>query len=127
MPVDYKLYHPKWGLIRLLIKRRAGNCCEHCKAENGTLHVHLADGQTGVPATRPIQGQAARSAQAAGLRLVLIQCGVAHLDQDRANNRFSNLAFLCRGCHLKYDMPYNKGKIQMTRRYGKRKGQIGLF
>ena len=76
---------------------------------------------------RSIQGEAAKRAQAAGMRLVMIQCGVAHLDQDRDNNRFDNLRFLCRACHLAHDMPYNQGKIQMTKRYGKRKGQIGLF
>lgn len=123
MPADIRRdYHPKWTLIRRLIARRADNQCEHCKAVNGTLHVHLPNGQT-----RPIRGEAAKRALAAGLKLVMIQCGVAHLDQDRDNNRFTNLAFLCRGCHLKHDMPYNQGKIRMTKRYGKRVGQTGLF
>jgi hypothetical protein len=33
MPVDYKLYHPKWSLISYLIRvKRANNCCEWCDA-----------------------------------------------------------------------------------------------
>lgn len=104
MPVDYKQYHPKWSLIRRLIARRANNKCEHCGATNGDY-----------------RGQ--------GLKITLIQCGVAHLDQDRNNNRFSNLAYLCRACHLAHDRPYNQVKIQITKRFGKNylAGQLKLF
>lgn len=79
MPIDYKKYHPKWSLISRLIRfHRAGGKCEWCKAENGQPH----------PDT--------------GSKVILT---VAHLDRNRNNNRFGNLAALCQRCHLNYDRP----------------------
>jgi hypothetical protein len=40
---------------------------------------------------------------------------VAHLDQDKGNNRFSNLAALCQRCHLNHDRSRNIEK----RKYGR--------
>lgn len=81
MPIDYKKYHPKWFLISRLIRfTRAKNRCEKCSAENGLPH--------------PVTGK----------KVVLT---VAHLDRDRTNNRFHNLAALCQRCHLNYDRPQN--------------------
>ncbi|QIX60894.1 hypothetical protein HER32_06760 [Hymenobacter sp. BT18] len=89
MPIDYKNYHPKWSLISRLIRyHRAGNRCEWCLAENHQPH----------PAT--------------GSKVILT---VAHLDRDRRNNRFGNLAALCQRCHLNYDRPQHT----QNRRYGK--------
>lgn len=77
MPINYKLYHPKWSLISRLIRfRRANNKCEWCGAENYQPH--------------PITGS----------KVILT---VAHIDQDRDNNRFWNLAALCQKCHLGHD------------------------
>jgi hypothetical protein len=77
MPIDYRDYHPKWSLISRLIRfRRAGNRCEWCSAENYQPH--------------PITGS----------KVILT---VAHLDHDRNNNRFCNLAALCQRCHLGHD------------------------
>ena len=116
-------YHPKWSLIRRLIQRRAGDACEHCGAQNGDMYA--TDPETGV--CRAVSGHDARTSLREGWRIVMIQCGAAHLDQDRDNNRFDNLAFLCRACHLNHDRPFNQGKIQMTKRYGRREGQGNLF
>jgi len=89
MPINYNDYHPKWSLISRLIRyRRAGNCCEECGAENYQPH--------------PVTGS----------KVVLT---VAHLDQDRSNNRFSNLKALCQRCHFEHDRPYNI----LKRKYGK--------
>ncbi len=77
MPINYRDYHPKWSLISRLIRfRRAGGCCEWCGAENYQPH--------------PITGS----------RVVLT---VAHIDRNRNNNRFDNLAALCQRCHLGHD------------------------
>lgn len=77
MPIDYKNYHPKWSLISRLIRfRRAGNKCEWCGAANGKPH----------PVTQS--------------KVVLT---TAHLDRNRNNNRFWNLAALCQRCHLNHD------------------------
>lgn len=89
MPIDYKEYHPKWKLISRLIRfKRANNRCEWCNAEN--YHPH--------PQT--------------GSKVVLT---VAHIDHDKTNNRFSNLAALCQKCHLNHDLPHH---IE-NRKYGR--------
>lgn len=89
MPIDYKKYHPKWSLISRLIRfHRAKNKCEWCGAENYQPH--------------PITGS----------KVVLT---VAHIDQDKNNNRFYNLAALCQKCHLGHDM----GQHVNNRKYGR--------
>lgn len=89
MPIDYKHYHPKWTLISRMIRfRRAGNRCEWCGAINHLPH--------------PITGN----------KVVLT---VAHIDRNKANNRFSNLAALCQRCHLKHDMKQHVD----NRKYGR--------
>lgn len=90
MPIDYSEYHPKWSLISRLIRfHRAGNCCEWCGAQNYEPH--------------PVTGS----------KLVLT---VAHLDRDKDNNRFANLAALCQRCHLNHD---RQSHIE-SRKYGRK-------
>lgn len=82
-------YHPKWRLISKLIRfKRAKNKCEWCGAPNYKPH----------PKT--------------GGKVVLT---VAHIDHNKANNKFDNLAALCNKCHLKHDLPQH---IQ-NRKYGR--------
>lgn len=89
MPIDYKKYHPKWKLISRLIRfRRAQNKCEWCCAENGQPH--------------PVTGS----------KVVLT---VAHIDRDKENNRFENLAALCQKCHLGHDAKQHAD----NRKYGR--------
>jgi hypothetical protein len=89
MPIDYKEYHPKWRLISKLIRfTRAKNKCEWCDAENGKPH----------PKT--------------GSTVVLT---VAHIDHDKTNNRFNNLAALCQKCHLGHDIKQHVD----NRKYGR--------
>lgn len=89
MPIDYKEYHPKWSLISRLVRfKRAENKCEWCGAVNYEPN----------PAT--------------GSKVVLT---VAHIDHDKANNKFSNLAALCQKCHLGHDLQHH---IQ-NRKYGR--------
>ena len=89
MPIDYKKYHPKWKLISKLIRfKRAQNKCEWCGAQNYEPH--------------PITGS----------KVVLT---VAHIDQDKTNNRFHNLAALCQKCHLGHDINQHVA----NRKYGK--------
>lgn len=78
MPINYKDYHPKWKLISKLIRfNRANNRCEWCGAQNKYPH--------------PITGS-------------IVILTVAHIDRDKTNNRFSNLAALCQRCHLGHDI-----------------------
>lgn len=89
MPINYKDYHPKWKLISYLIRFvRAKNKCEWCEAENYQPH--------------PITGS----------KVVLT---VAHIDQDKNNNRFNNLAALCQRCHLWHDRHQHAN----NRKYGR--------
>ena len=79
MPCDYSKYPENWEWIRSCILARAGNRCELCGAENGKPHWKT------------------------GSKVVLT---IAHLDQDRENNKKYNLAALCQRCHNKIDLPY---------------------
>lgn len=94
MPVDYKSYHPKWKLISRLVRfKRANGRCEQCGAEHLKPH--------------PISGKRTSLA-------------TAHLDGDRNNNRFHNLAALCQKCHVRHDI-----KQQLwNRKYGKETAYI---
>lgn len=99
MPINYSDYHPKWSLISRLIRfKRAQNKCEWCGAENYKSH--------------PVTGS----------KVVLT---VAHIDHDKTNNRFNNLAALCQRCHLRHDI---KQHVQ-NRKYGRnwKKDQLNLF
>ncbi len=98
MPIDYKEYHPKWPLISRLVRfKRAGNECEWCGAKNYEPH--------------PIIGS----------KVILT---VAHVDHDKNNNRFDNLAALCQKCHLNHDLPQHIN----NRKYGRnwKKNQLRL-
>lgn len=88
MPIDYKQYHPKWSLIRRLILKRADNRCEWCGIENYSPH--------------PLNSY----------KIVLT---IAHIDHDKSNNRFDNLAALCQACHLNHD----RQQHIRNRRYGR--------
>ena len=79
MPCDYKEYPENWEEIRQAILVRAENKCELCGAENGKPHWKT------------------------GSKVILT---IAHLDQDKENNKGYNLAALCQRCHLKIDLPY---------------------
>lgn len=89
MPIDYRKYHPKWSLISRLIRfKRANNKCEWCGAVNYEPH--------------PVTGS----------KVILT---VAHIDHNKDNNRFDNLAALCQKCHLNHDLPQHVN----NRKYGR--------
>jgi hypothetical protein len=90
MPINYAEYHPKWSLISRLIRfHRAKNKCEWCGAENYQAH--------------PVTGS----------KVILT---VAHVDHNKNNNRFFNLAALCQRCHLTHD----KEQHADNRKYGRK-------
>ena len=89
MPINYSQYHPKWSLISHLIRfRRAERKCERCKCEY--LKSHRRTGHRVILAT-------------------------VHLDHDRTNNDFSNLAAFCQWCHLWWD----RRNHVYSRKYGR--------
>ena len=83
MPCNYKDYHPNWREISISIRRREGNRCKLCNAENGKPHWKT------------------------GSKVVLT---VAHLNHNKNDNRGYNLAALCQRCHLIIDMPNHVDK-----------------
>ena len=89
MPVNYTLYHPKWPLISRLVRfQRAGGKCERCSCRHDRPH------------------------RSRGYRVSL---ATVHLNHDRTDNRFSNLAALCQGCHMWWDHK----RHMYNRKYGK--------
>lgn len=89
MPIDYKNYCKDWKKRSLFIRTyRAKNKCEFCGCQNKEPH--------------PITGS----------KVVLT---VAHLDRNRDNNSFFNLAALCQRCHLNHD----KWQHVSNRKYGR--------
>lgn len=138
MPVDYSEYHPKWTLIVRLIRKRAGNRCEgcekfpDCRAENGSFYPDTGEFvqkkfsrtlQLQIFPNEPIAFTGDDYEVYPGS---VVQLGCAHVDGDIENNRFSNLKYWCRRCHLSHD----RGDNIMRRRYGKkysRKHQLKIF
>jgi hypothetical protein len=92
MPIRKELRHfyrtPQWFAARIAVRKRAGDRCEHCNASNGT--------------TAMLRSSRRR------LHRVEIQCGCAHLNGAAGDDRPDNLAWLCRGCHLRHDREFHK-------------------
>ncbi len=74
------LYPTNWREIRARIQARAGDRCEWCGVENGSMR--------GDPVVR---------------KPVKIVCTTAHLNHNVEDNRDENLAFLCQKCHNGHD------------------------
>lgn len=113
MPIDYSKYHPKWKLIsRLIRKHRAKDCCEWCGLENAAIihrtrrHPFYRYATTEEFAEYDRRRKAGQKMWPAlqYLGLTRIVLTVAHLDRDKDNNRFWNLAALCQRCHLSHDI-----------------------
>ena len=103
MPIRKELRHlyktPEYKAARAACRDRAGDRCEQCGGGNRQVGYR-------------IDGKFLRLALGLrlldGKRMVLIQCGCAHLDNDPTNNAPKNLAWLCRGCHLHRDKPFHR-------------------
>lgn len=102
MPINYNHYHPKWTLIRRLILKRAGHCCEKCGRPNGAEIPQL-----GLQLPAPslfffMDPELAETITTQGTRKVVLT--VAHIDHNRYHNEFSNLKAFCQKCHLAHDL-----------------------
>lgn len=120
MPIDYSEYHPKWTLISRLIRfYRANNKCEWCGVPNYQLIYRYANGRKWDYFPEDHQGDALLLD---GFKPVKIILTTAHLDHNKNNNRFWNLAALCQKCHLNHDRHRHVAK----RLYGYGVGQLKL-
>ena len=101
MPIraeDRHLYTgPKWQLVRAQVRERAGDRCENCGAKNGATYLR------GKVTSYQIAPQDRHDAELQGNKVVLIQCGAAHRNGIPGDDRPLNLAWWCRGCHLRAD------------------------
>lgn len=124
MPINYKEYHPKWSLISKLIRfRRAKNRCEKCGILNGSVVKRLPDGTWINPGAQDwdmihsrikySRSNMTESLKYHGFTKVVLT--VAHIDHNKENNRFGNLAALCQRCHLTHD----KHQHTSNRKYGR--------
>lgn len=89
-PENKARYPANWKHIRARIQKRAGNKCEECGVQNGSLR-----GST------------------------VIVCTTAHLDHQPENCSDDNLRFWCQKCHLSYDQKHHLQTAYQTRREGK--------
>lgn len=131
-----ELYHPKWSLIRRMIKRRAGGRCEACGVEAGCYIVRTAPFSWRYATEDEVRRLYeltkhwdrrrkrvwGRRRALKYLKLTYVHLQVAHLDRDRQNNRFWNLKALCPAHHLLYDYPQHL----RSRRYGREHTNVQL-
>ena len=107
MPIRKEFRHlyrgPQWKATRTAIRERAGDRCEHCHAPNGSLGYFLPNGKFiehrkgwFPPANFP------------EAKLILIQCGCCHRNNVAGDDRHENLAWWCRGCHLRADRGHHR-------------------
>lgn len=122
MPCNYNEYHPKWPLIIRMVKRRDGNRCKWCGIPNKVIVVRLPDGTTRNVLSREWQeynqyrrGGYSKSQALKILGFTKVVLTVAHIDHDKDNNRFDNLAALCQRCHLQHDSKQHVA----NRKYGR--------
>jgi len=114
MPIDYSQYHPKWSLISRLIRfKRAENKCEWCGVPNYAIIYRPVKGSDEWRIWP--EGMLGEVLWVDGYKSTKIILTVAHIDRDKTNNKFSNLAALCQRCHLKHD---HKQHIA-NRKYGR--------
>jgi hypothetical protein len=121
MPINYKEYHPKFSLISRLVRfKRAGNKCEWCGVPNHTWIYRYDNGRKWdyMP-----EGHEADALALDGYKFTRIVLTTAHLDHNKHNNRFWNLAALCQKCHLGHDRNRHIDK----RKYGAGKGQLKIL
>jgi hypothetical protein len=82
----------EWRAIRVrIVVDRARYRCEHCNEQAGQPYLNKRK------------------------KWCTVQLGVAHLDQDPTNNADSNLAALCRACHLAHDRATHTEHAHFTR------------
>lgn len=124
MPIDYSEYHPKWSLISRLIRiYRAKNHCEWCGIKNAALIKRLKHGKYREACQTDLDmiynrikyshSSITESLKYHGFTRIVLT--VAHIDHDKTNNDFKNLAALCQRCHLNHDLKHHIS----NRKYGR--------
>ncbi len=106
MPIDYKKYPVNWkDTIRPAILKREQYKCKFCHINHRAVG-YRDDKGTFIECDSHMEWWACK----VGKKVFVIYLTIAHLDQDRTNNDYSNLAALCQKCHLNHDRPTNQVK-----------------
>lgn len=128
MPCDYKKYHPEWkSRIRPDILERDNYCCKFCGVENYSYGYRDKNGN--FVSEKKFNGLNSSDGDwlfngrfPKRIRVILT---IAHLDHDKTNNDYDNLAALCQKCHLGIDLKHHMANARETRT--KKKGLQNLF
>ena len=115
MPINYKDYHPKWSLIRKLVLKRDNYCCKWCGAPQYAFIYRTKKDKESKEWNYAPEGHMVDEMEGFGYKVTKIILTVAHLDHDKTNNRFWNLAALCQKCHLNHD----RKQHALNRKYGR--------
>lgn len=105
-------YPENWNdVIRPAILARDGFRCDDCNACHRDTGYYV-DNQFFVLHDQFQIDWAKRQ----GFKVTKIHLQIAHLDQNPANNDYSNLRAKCPKCHLRFDNLYNSAKRLMRKR-----------
>lgn len=110
--VMYSEYHPKWSLIRRLILKRDKYCCAWCGAPQYAFIYRTGKNEDWEYAP---EGHMVDEMHSFGYKVTKIILTIAHIDHNKDNNRFENLASLCQRCHLNHD----RKQHAFNRKYGR--------
>lgn len=127
MPIDYKQYPANWKTkIRPAILERDEHKCKFCKVPNyeivcrGVWNDKIVwqndDGQIYDATNGEYLGDSyVGDVWKDKTRLTKIILTIAHLDQDKTNNDYDNLAALCQKCHLGIDLKHHMSNARNNR------------
>ena len=117
------LYPPHWSVLSQRIRfERAGGHCQGCGRPHLAEIRCLPDGRwfdSDKQTWRDRRGRAARwpdLIEAVHMRSTRVVLAAAHLDNNPANNRLSNLRGLCQRCHMLHDRPFHLAQRWLTYR-----------
>lgn len=132
MPIDKSRYPANWNAIALSIKEQANWRCQHCGKPCRKPRETVKAFFNRLPLKWRSQLMEEKDDKKLGVILVPVPgrfvLTVAHLDQNPANNKPSNLAALCSVCHLRYDRPYKaqnrRAKLERNKNQISRKTNV---
>jgi hypothetical protein len=122
----------EWRVIRNAILKRAANCCEQCRVENGAIIVRGIGVHAGTfmmpngdlfDADDGRRLGAARGSEYDG-KMLKVVLTIAHLDHDPGNNVPGNLKALCQLHHLRHDAVHHSVNSARTRRLRRASGDL---
>ena len=100
--MNSKLYPENWNdEIRPAILKRDKFACRHCFVKHRSYVMRDQSGQI-----IRIEKSEFDELDKRIYNTYRIYLQIAHLDQNKNNNEFTNLLSLCPNCHLKYDAPF---------------------